>query len=160
MKRYQIVLGAVMLTCSAWVASAADVDGVLMDKMCSMKAMKDGQSAAAMHTKECALMPDCQKSGYGVFTADGRYLKFDAAGDEKGRRRTSENHKEGQPEGEGVWKGRGRHHQSHEGQHTIDPDRHELEGAIGFSLCVPSVGSILPAGGGFSFCRRLVRYRW
>src|SRR6516162_5600546 len=83
MKRYQIVLGAVMLTCSAWVASAADVDGVLMDKMCSMKAMKDGQSAAAMHTKECALMPDCQKSGYGVFTADGRYLKFDAAGDEK-----------------------------------------------------------------------------
>ena len=83
MKLYRIVLGAVLLGCSAWVAAAADVDGVLMDKMCSMKAVKDGQQAAATHTKECALMPDCQKSGYGVFTSDGRYLKFDAAGDKQ-----------------------------------------------------------------------------
>ena len=28
-------------------------------------------------------MPDCKASGYGVVTADGKYLKFDKAGDAK-----------------------------------------------------------------------------
>lgn len=65
------------------IASAAEVRGVLMDKMCSMKAMKDGQPAAQMHTRECALMPDCQKSGYGVFTADAKFINLDAAGNAK-----------------------------------------------------------------------------
>ncbi len=65
------------------LASAAHVEGVLMDKMCSAKALKDGQKAAAMHTRECAMMPNCASSGYGVFTADGKYLTFDAAGNEK-----------------------------------------------------------------------------
>lgn len=64
-------------------ASAAEVEGVLMDKMCSMKAQKEGQAAAAMHTRDCALMPDCEKSGYGVYTKDNRYLMFDAAGNEQ-----------------------------------------------------------------------------
>src|SRR5262249_20734364 len=77
-----LVPGAVVLGL-AWTAMAAEVRGVLMDKMCSMKAMKEGQKAAAMHTRECALMPNCKASGYGVYTSDGKYLKFDAAGDEK-----------------------------------------------------------------------------
>jgi hypothetical protein len=65
------------------IASAAEIQGVLMDKMCSMKAMKEGQQAAQMHTRDCALMPDCQKSGYGVFTADGRFISLDGAGNAK-----------------------------------------------------------------------------
>jgi hypothetical protein len=65
------------------IASAADVQGVLMDRMCSMKAMKEGQQAAHMHTRDCALMPDCQKSGYGVFTADGKFISLDDAGNAK-----------------------------------------------------------------------------
>ncbi|HZS52039.1 MAG TPA: hypothetical protein VFA54_14325 [Bryobacterales bacterium] len=64
----------------AGVASAAQVQGVLMDKMCSMKAAKEGQSAAMGHELKCALMPPCQKSGYGVFTADNKFLAFDDAG--------------------------------------------------------------------------------
>ncbi len=67
----------------AGLASAAQVNGVLMDKMCSMKAAKEGQKAATMHTRECALMPPCQKSGYGVFTAEGKFLTFDDAGNAK-----------------------------------------------------------------------------
>src|SRR5215471_12709617 len=61
-------------------ASAAQIQGVLMDKMCSMKAVKGGQSAATAHDRECALMPPCQKSGFGVFTSDNRFLTFDEAG--------------------------------------------------------------------------------
>ena len=72
-----------LLTGLAGVLSAAEVEGVLMDKMCSMKALKDGQKAATMHTRQCAMMPDCEKSGYGVFTADNKYLVFDAAGNEQ-----------------------------------------------------------------------------
>jgi hypothetical protein len=33
------------------------------------------------HTTKCALQ--CQKEGYGLVTADGTYLKFDATGNEK-----------------------------------------------------------------------------
>jgi hypothetical protein len=54
-----------------------------MDKMCSMKAMKEGQQAAHMHTRDCALMPDCQKSGYGVFPADAKFISLDDAGNAK-----------------------------------------------------------------------------
>lgn len=67
----------------ASLAVAAQVNGVLMDKMCSMKAVKEGQQAATQHTRECALMPPCQKSGYGVFTSDNRFLTFDEAGNTK-----------------------------------------------------------------------------
>ena len=64
-------------------ASAAQVQGVLMDKMCSMNAAKEGQAAATGHELKCALMPPCQKSGYGVFTADNKFLAFDESGNAK-----------------------------------------------------------------------------
>src|SRR6266508_655240 len=34
---------------------------------------------AADHTKDCALMEECVKSGYGIF-ADGKWYPFDAKG--------------------------------------------------------------------------------
>lgn len=73
------------------VVSAADVKGVLMDKMCSGKAdervlstgIQGGMIVAEAHTRECALMPACQKSGYGVYTSDNKFLIFDEAGNRK-----------------------------------------------------------------------------
>jgi hypothetical protein len=68
---------------------AADVKGVLMDKMCSYKAetrivpgprLEGGIIVAYTHTRQCALMPECQKSGYGVFTYDQKFLTFDENG--------------------------------------------------------------------------------
>jgi hypothetical protein len=66
------------------VAYAAQVRGILLDRSCSTKivAAKD-QKAAQDHTRECALMPDCVKSGYGVFTADGKFITFDQPGNQK-----------------------------------------------------------------------------
>ncbi|MES1257827.1 MAG: hypothetical protein ABUS51_05335, partial [Acidobacteriota bacterium] len=37
--------------------------------------------SADTHTRDCALQ--CVKSGYGVVTADGTFLKFDSQGNEK-----------------------------------------------------------------------------
>jgi hypothetical protein len=76
----------------AAAASAAEVKGILMDQTCSSKAevrivsgprLEGGMIVAEAHTRECALMPACQKSGYGVFTYDQKFLKFDAAGSRK-----------------------------------------------------------------------------
>lgn len=76
-----LLIGLLMvLVC---VASAAQVEGVLMDKMCSMSAAKEGQKFAASHDTKCALSPDCAKSGYGVFTSDNKFLALDAAGNAK-----------------------------------------------------------------------------
>jgi hypothetical protein len=63
-----------------------------MDKECSSKAevrvvpgarLEGGMLVAYAHTRQCALMPSCQKSGFGVFTYDNKFLSFDTAGSQK-----------------------------------------------------------------------------
>ena len=84
----------VALACGFAVAAhAEDVKGVLMDQKCSGTAdlrisgssglLVGGRIVAEAHAKECALMPECQKSGYGVYTSDNRFLRFDEAGNKK-----------------------------------------------------------------------------
>ena len=67
----------------SWIASGAQVQGILMDKMCSADAVKKGQKFATSHDTKCALEASCQKTGYGVFTADNKFLVLDAAGNAK-----------------------------------------------------------------------------
>ena len=61
------------------------LSGYLMDSMCMLEHTKDNAETAtkatAEHTKECALMPDCVKSGYGVFS-DGKFYAFDDKGNQ------------------------------------------------------------------------------
>ena len=71
------------LAVTAFGAEKATVKGFLVDKMCASQHAAEGEKFGKMHKRECALMPDCVKSGYGVLTADGKYLKFDADGDKK-----------------------------------------------------------------------------
>jgi hypothetical protein len=60
------------------VAYANTWDGVpLVDKQCSRKAAADPDS----HTRQCAM--GCAGSGFGIVTSDGKFLKFDKAGDEQ-----------------------------------------------------------------------------
>jgi hypothetical protein len=81
-----------LLAGAAGVASAAQVQGILIDQTCSSKAevrlvpgprIEGGMIVAEAHTRECALMPACQKTGYGVFTRDNKFLKFDEGGNRK-----------------------------------------------------------------------------
>lgn len=89
-----LCLGAVLPGLLSAIAQTPDtkVQGVLIDKMCSYKAetrvvpgglLAGGIIAIYPHTKQCALMPDCQKSGYGIFTYDQKFLPFDGAGNQK-----------------------------------------------------------------------------
>jgi hypothetical protein len=55
-------------------AFAATWTGTLVDVMCKDKDI-------AGHTKKCAL--GCAKSGFGLVTSDGKFVKFDEAGNAK-----------------------------------------------------------------------------
>ena len=57
--------------------------GYVVDVVCAADHTKDkpedATKFASEHTKECALMEECVKSGYGIF-ADGKWYPFDAKG--------------------------------------------------------------------------------
>jgi hypothetical protein len=55
-------------------AFADSYSGTLVDTMCKGKDL-------ATHTTKCAI--GCSKSGYGLMTADGKFLKFDESGNAK-----------------------------------------------------------------------------
>lgn len=70
------------------------IEGVLIDQQCSSNAqthvalgggthLVGGMLWAYTHTRKCALMPECRRSGYGVATNDNRYLLFDPIGNRK-----------------------------------------------------------------------------
>ena len=62
------------LTLLIGLVKAADVEsfsGTVVDFMCRGKDLSG-------HTRECALT--CAKSGFGMVTAEGKFLKFDEAG--------------------------------------------------------------------------------
>jgi hypothetical protein len=66
------------LTASPALAeSKSYTDVAVVDVSCSKKAAADPDA----HTRDCALM--CEKSGFGVLTSDGTFLKFDASGNAK-----------------------------------------------------------------------------
>lgn len=80
------------LSATTGISELAKVQGVLIDKNCSYKAetrvvpgprLEGGIVVAYIHTRQCALTPECRRSGYGVFTYDNKFLAFDAAGNQK-----------------------------------------------------------------------------
>src|SRR5262245_10102991 len=71
---------ALTIAANCW---GADIEGYLVDKACSAKAVKDGYNAAGKHNKDCALMDGCKDSGFGVLTADNKYIQFDKDGAKK-----------------------------------------------------------------------------
>src|SRR5882724_8549807 len=85
MKKIVLVLVAILMFMVS-IASAHEpikVSGFLVDKMCAASHAKDKPADATKfgseHTKECGLMDDCVKSGYGVFS-EGKWYEFDDKG--------------------------------------------------------------------------------
>jgi hypothetical protein len=85
MTRRLFVLG-IMLTLSALVyaqeKTSVKLTGYLIDNACAGAHVKDAnfKERVKKHSTSCALMPNCAKSGYAVYTADGKLYKFDEAG--------------------------------------------------------------------------------
>jgi hypothetical protein len=70
-------LAALALPAAAFADDWTNV--ALVDVNCSTK-VKDDPDA---HARTCALR--CAANGYGIWTADGKYLKFDTAGSAKAK---------------------------------------------------------------------------
>ena len=72
-------------TSVAWAHEKVKLTGYIVDVMCAAEHTKDkaedATKFASAHTKDCGLMEDCVKSGYGIF-ADGKWYPFDAKGNE------------------------------------------------------------------------------
>jgi hypothetical protein len=68
---------------SALAHEKVKLTGYVVDVVCAAEHTKDtpedATKFAAEHTKECALMEECVKSGYGIF-ADGKWYPFDEKG--------------------------------------------------------------------------------
>lgn len=65
---------ACVLFSTVVAAETASYTGTLVDVMCK-------NNDLANHTRECALK--CSKGGYGLVTADGKFMKFDETGNAK-----------------------------------------------------------------------------
>lgn len=83
------ILGLGMALLLAGVAVAATgaksvkLTGYLIDNACSARANTEGGAEKVKnHTVKCAMMPNCEKSGYALF-ADGKLYKLDDAGNKK-----------------------------------------------------------------------------
>lgn len=77
MKMLASLLAVGLLASPALAAAKSFKDVPVVDVNCSSKVAANPDS----HTRECALK--CENSGFGIVTADKRFLKFDADGNAK-----------------------------------------------------------------------------
>ena len=77
MKRLVAVLAVVALAGAATAYAEEWTNVALVDHHCMSKVKADPDS----HPTSCLIQ--CAKSGYGILTTDGTWLKFDKAGNEK-----------------------------------------------------------------------------
>jgi len=79
MRKVMILILLSVFTLPAFCAEQTFSNAPILDVMCS----KDKKIAANpdAHTKECAM--ECKGGGFGIVTSDHKFLKFDAAGNDK-----------------------------------------------------------------------------
>ena len=83
---FGLIVALLVIAASAvWAHEKVTLTGYVVDIVCFADHGKDAPEAAikvaAEHTKDCALMEDCVKGGYGIY-ADGKWYPFDAKGNE------------------------------------------------------------------------------
>lgn len=88
MNKLALVVMAVCLVAGFAFAEVAPADnliinGDIIDNMCAGSQKPEALAAfVKTHTKQCALMPQCEASGYSIYS-DGKLVKFDAASNAK-----------------------------------------------------------------------------
>lgn len=83
MKRVHLICFSCVLLAGSMPALAGPDTrtGVVMDAACGARVAANAEKTAK-HTVACALMESCKASGFGLIL-EGRFLKFNAAGDEQ-----------------------------------------------------------------------------
>ena len=87
MTRKLVSFGAILAFAFALYAQDAKtvkIEGYIIDNACAGNHAKDADfgERTKKHSTSCALMPNCAKSGYAVYTADKKLYKLDKTGNE------------------------------------------------------------------------------
>jgi hypothetical protein len=78
-----VVLLLVGAAFAANKAKSVKLTGYLIDNACSARANTEGGAEKVKnHTVKCAMMPNCEKSGYALYS-DGKLYKLDEEGNKK-----------------------------------------------------------------------------
>ncbi|OGS43325.1 MAG: hypothetical protein A2539_10585 [Elusimicrobia bacterium RIFOXYD2_FULL_34_15] len=64
-------------------ALTIEIKGIIIDNLCAASNNENLPAFIKTHTKECALMPSCQASGYSIYTQNGQLIKFDIGSNKK-----------------------------------------------------------------------------
>lgn len=75
-----MVFGVTMA--AAEKAKTMTMDGYILDTKCATANQAKLAEFAPTHPKECAMAPDCHKSGYNLYS-DGKLYKFDKKSSDK-----------------------------------------------------------------------------
>jgi hypothetical protein len=65
------------LSLSVFAQESITLKGTIIDNKCAEANKADLSNFVKMHTKECALMPECAASGYALYTDEKILMKFD-----------------------------------------------------------------------------------
>jgi hypothetical protein len=65
------------LNLSVFAQESITLKGTIIDNKCAEANKADLANFIKMHTKECALMPECAASGYALYTDEKILMKFD-----------------------------------------------------------------------------------
>ena len=76
------VLGLTMASVAKADEMSMSMVGYIIDTKCATANQAKLAEFAPTHPKECAMLPDCHKSGYNIYT-DGKLYKFDSDSSEK-----------------------------------------------------------------------------
>src|SRR5437879_4196994 len=67
-------------------AQPKSLSGYLIDLTCARERVEEGTELGPKHTRKCLQMPACDRSGFGILTADNHLVRFDAQGNMKARK--------------------------------------------------------------------------
>lgn len=71
---------------TAGLVPAADVQGVVIDRNCAQDILKHGRGIVLKRKRECSLMKNYLRPGYGIITDGHKFFYFDDAGNKKALR--------------------------------------------------------------------------
>jgi hypothetical protein len=80
-----VILVLALPALAAGKGKKVTLKGTLVDVSCATERANDLDSLRVKHTRKCLQMPDCDKSGFALLTADDKVLKFDEAGNTRAR---------------------------------------------------------------------------
>ncbi len=80
-----LLLSAVLILSTGWVASAAEIQGVIADWDCTQDMVRNGREATLKQRPACSLVKNYNKAEYGLITDDKKFYRLDDPGNKQAR---------------------------------------------------------------------------